>query len=111
MRTMIPFLLLVPFAAHAADPFAQAKGVMSAQCSSCHVIPGVPGAFGDIGPSLKGVAKRPMIAGKLPNNTANMVHWLMHPQQVSPGTAMPELGLTSDQAGQIAAYLATLDKP
>jgi cytochrome c len=111
MRILIPLLLLIPFAAQAADPFAQAKGVMSAQCSSCHVIPGVPGAYGDIGPSLKGVARRPLIAGKLPNNGPNMVRWLMHPQQVSPGTSMPELGLTSDQAGKIAAYLATLDKP
>ena len=111
MRRLVALFVLIPVAAQAADPFAQAKGIMSAQCSSCHVIPGVPGAFGDIGPSLKGVAKRPLIAGKLPNNTANMVRWLMHPQQVSPGTSMPELGLTSDQAGKIAAYLATLDKP
>jgi cytochrome c2 len=111
MRTMISLLLLVPSIAQAADPYAATKSAMSAQCSSCHVIPGVPGAFGDIGPSLKGVARRPLIAGKLANNPANMVHWLMHPQQVSPGTAMPELGLTSDQAGKIAAYLGTLDKP
>jgi cytochrome c2 len=111
MRRLIPLFVLIPFAAQAADPYAPAKGIMAAQCSSCHVIPGVPGAFGDIGPSLKGIAKRPLIAGKLPNNPANMAHWLMHPQQVSPGTAMPELGLTPDQAGKIAAYLGTLDKP
>ena len=111
MRYLILTLAVLPFAAQAADPYAAAKGIMSAQCSSCHVIPGVPGAFGDIGPSLKGVAKRPLIAGKLPSNSANMVRWLMHPQQVSPGTSMPELGLTSDQATKIAAYLATLDKP
>ena len=111
MRTIFALLVLTPFAAQAADPYAEAKSVMSAQCAACHTIPGVPGAFGDIGPSLKGIAKHPQIAGKLPNTNTNMVHWLMHPQQVSPGTAMPELGLTPAQAGKIAAYLATLDKP
>jgi hypothetical protein len=35
----------------------------------------------------------------------------MHPQQMAPGTAMPEMGLTQDQATQIAGYLYTLDKP
>jgi len=111
MRLILALLVLTPFAAQAADPYAEAKSVMSAQCAACHTIPGVPGAFGDIGPSLKGIAKHPQIAGKLPNTNANMVKWLMHPQQVSPGTAMPELGLTQAQASKIAAYLQTLDKP
>jgi cytochrome c2 len=111
MRTILALLVLTPFAAQAADPHAEARSLMSAQCATCHTIPGVAGAFGDIGPSLKGIAKHPQIAGKLPNNQANMVRWLMHPQQVSPGTAMPELGLTQVQAGKIAAYLETLDKP
>jgi cytochrome c len=111
MRIILALLVLTPFAAEAADPYAEAKSLMSAQCAACHTIPGVAGAYGDIGPSLKGIAKHPQIAGKLPNTNTNMVKWLMHPQQVSPGTAMPELGLTREQAGKIAAYLATLDKP
>jgi cytochrome c len=109
MRRLIPFLLLIPSAADAADPHAAAKAIIAAQCSSCHRVPGVPAAVGDIGPSLKGIAGQPLIAGKLPNTTANMVRWLMHPQQVSPGTTMPDLGLTQDQAGKLAAYLQTLD--
>ncbi len=108
MRWLIPFLLLVPSVARADDPHAEAKAIIATQCSSCHTVPGVPEAMGDIGPSLEGVAGRPTIAGKLPNNPANMVRWLMHPQQVSPGTAMPDLGLTEGQAGKISAYLATL---
>lgn len=111
MRTILALLALTPFAAQAADSHAEAKSLMSAQCSACHTIPGVAGAYGDIGPSLKGIAKHQQIAGKLPNNSANMVRWLMHPQQVSPGTAMPEMGLTAAQASKIAAYLQTLDKP
>jgi cytochrome c len=112
MRVILALLMLAPAAAHAADPFADAKAVMAQQCAACHTIPGVPGAFGDMAPSLKGIAKHPQIGGgKLANNQANMVRWLMHPQAVSPATAMPDLGLTSAQATKIAAYLATLDKP
>lgn len=110
VRWLIPLLALMPLAAQAADKYAEAKSIISAQCSACHKVPGVPGAMGDVGPSLKGIAKRQIIAGKLPNNPANMVHWIMHPQQVVPGNAMPELGLTEDQARKIAAYLYTLDK-
>jgi cytochrome c2 len=113
MRRPIPFLLvlLAPSLAHAADPYAAAKTIIATQCSSCHRVPGVPGALGDIGPSLKGIAKRPLIAAKLPNMPANMVRWLMHPQQVSPATNMPDLGLSEDQARKVSAYLYTLDTP
>ncbi|PRY20191.1 hypothetical protein CLV70_12572 [Pseudosporangium ferrugineum] len=33
----------------------------------------------------------------------------MDPQAVEPGTAMPDLGVTSTDARDIAAYLFTLD--
>jgi cytochrome c1 len=46
-----------------------------------------------------------MIAGLLPNTPANLVLWLRHPQSVTPGNAMPDLGLTETQARDIAAYL------
>ena len=110
MRSLVALLGFLPFAVQAADPHAEAKEIMAGQCSSCHTIPGIPGAFGDIGPSLKGIGTRPTIAAKLPNNNANMVRWLMHPQQVLPGTQMPDLGLTDGQAHKIAAYLHTLNK-
>jgi len=112
MRTLIALLILTPFAAQAAGLDPATKTIMTGQCAACHTIPGIPGAYGDIGPSLKGVAKRPTIAeGKLANNPANMVKWLMHPQAVLPAAKMPDQGLTSAQATKIAAYLATLDQP
>ena len=111
MRRLIAFLLLtLPIAAQAKDPHAEAKSLIGAQCAACHTVPGVPGAIGNVGPSLKGIARQQIIAGKLPNNPANMERWLMHPQKIWPGNAMPEMGLTQDQARKIAAYLLTLDK-
>jgi cytochrome c len=110
MRRLTLLLALLPEAALAADPYAAAKSIIAAQCSACHVVPGIAGAIGNVGPSLKGIGRQRMIAGKLPNSPDNMTRWLMHPQKIDPGNAMPDMGLTDDQARKIAAYLRTLDK-
>jgi cytochrome c len=77
-------------------------------CSTCHSIPGVEGARGQVGPSLEGIAARAYLAGKLPNTPENMIKWIREPQEVQPGTAMPELGVTEQDGKDIAAYLYTL---
>ena|SRR5215510_3406142 len=79
-------------------------------CGSCHTIPGVPGATGNIGPNLSGVGSRTTIAGgAVPHNgPADLQRWILDPPSVKPGTAMPKLGLTDDEAGTIVAYLETL---
>lgn len=77
-------------------------------CGACHIIPGVNGARGLVGPPLYYFADRTMIAGELPNTPPNLTRWIQHPKQVEPNTAMPDLGLTEDQAKDIAAYLYTL---
>jgi cytochrome c len=74
-------------------------------CGSCHSIPGVPGANSMAGPPLKCFYQRSYIAGHLPNTRENLIRWIRHPQQVEPGTAMPDLGVTEKEAGDIAAYL------
>ena len=87
-------------------PPASAPTVMKAfGCGSCHMIPGVAGADGRIGPNLAGIDERWSIAGRLPNTPANLVRWIMHPQEVDPGTLMPDLGVPAQQARDIAAYL------
>jgi cytochrome c2 len=76
-------------------------------CPTCHVIPNVPGAVGKVGPSLNDLAQRSYLAGTLQNSPANLVHWIQYPQQVHPGTAMPEMGVTSADAARIANFLQT----
>jgi cytochrome c2 len=66
--------------------------------------------MGKVGPSLQGIGGRTYLAGKLPNEPANMIKWIRQPQEVSPGTAMPELGVTEQDGKDIAAYLYTLQK-
>ena len=77
-------------------------------CHSCHAIPGVRGPKAWVGPPLTAWPKRHYIAGSLSNTPENLVLWLQHPQQVEPGTAMPDLGVTAQDAQDISAYLYTL---
>ncbi len=77
-------------------------------CGSCHTIPGIYNARGLVGPPLMYFSRRTMIAGELPNSPDNLVRWLRNPKAVEPRTAMPDLGLSNDQAQDIAAYLYTL---
>jgi cytochrome c1 len=77
-------------------------------CAACHVIPSVAGARGLVGPPLIGMGLRGYIAGRLPNKPENMIQWIEHPQSVDPQTAMPETGISEDDARHVAAYLYTL---
>jgi cytochrome c2 len=74
-------------------------------CPTCHVIAHVPGAVGKVGPSLDDLAQRSYLAGTLQNTPKNLTHWIQHPQKIHPGTAMPEMGVTSEDATRIAAFL------
>ena len=79
-------------------------------CATCHVIPGFVSAQHHVGPPLDGMGKRGFIAGVLPNSRENMVRFLMQPRQVDPDSAMPALGLSEQDARDIAAFLGWLDK-
>lgn len=99
-----------PGGAAAGDPTVGAQLIASNACPTCHTIPGIQGANGTIGPNLGGVASRTTIAGgAVPNNgPADLKAWIMNPPGLKPGTIMPNLGLTDDQATNIVAYLETL---
>ena len=79
----------------------------------------IPGAAGTIGPNLgphdnvPPVSQRPMIAtfpnGTVPNSSVDdLSKWIMNPQALKPGTAMPTLGLSQDEATAAAAYLYSI---
>jgi cytochrome c len=77
-------------------------------CVTCHTIPGVAGADGKVGPPLTDFAERSFVAGRLPNTTENAIRWITSPQEVEPGTAMPDTGISRDEARDVVAYLYTL---
>lgn len=74
-------------------------------CGSCHMIPGINGADGLVGPPLIHWSRRTYIAGVLPNDPDNLAFWVQHPQRVIPGVDMPEMGIKQREAQAIAAYL------
>ncbi|MBH1964732.1 MAG: c-type cytochrome [Comamonadaceae bacterium] len=78
-------------------------------CMGCHTIPGII-FFPDpqVGPPLSGMASRTRIAGVVDNTEAHMVRWLRDPNAVKPGTAMPAMGMTEQDAVDLAAFLASL---
>jgi mono/diheme cytochrome c family protein len=90
------------------DAAAGRRAIDQYACATCHVIPGITGATRQVGPPLEGIASRSYIGGVLANTPRNMVRWLMSPQRVSPGSAMPDLGVREQDARDITAYLATL---
>jgi cytochrome c2 len=74
-------------------------------CGSCHSIPGVPGADALVGPALERFGLRSFIAGRLPNTPDNLVTWIHNPKQVDEKTAMPNIGISKNDAVHIARYL------
>jgi len=56
-------------------------------------------------PPLKCFYQRTYIAGRLPNSKENLIQWIRNPQQIDPGNAMPDLGVTEEEANDIADYL------
>lgn len=91
------------------DPERGAVLIADYGCGSCHTIPGIGGADALVGPPLDHFSRRGYIAGQLRNSPDNLTRWIRDPQEVEPGTAMPDLGITTAEARDIAAYLYTLE--
>jgi len=90
------------------DPARGKKAIEQYACVGCHQIPGVVGPEARLGPTLHGIGSRLTLGGVLPNSPENMVRWIRTPQEVTPLTAMPNLGVTERDARDMAAYLDTL---
>lgn len=90
------------------DPQRGKASIARYGCATCHTIPGVRGADALVGPPLTQMGSRSYIAGVLPNTPENMTRWLQNPPGVDHLTAMPNLGVTDQDARDIASYLYTL---
>ena len=88
-----------------ASPSRGKAAIVEYGCGACDTIPGVRGADAVVGPSLDDTKGKRFIAGRFPNSPETLVRWIMHPQGMLPGTLMPELGVSRDEARDIAAYL------
>ncbi|WP_226858456.1 c-type cytochrome [Diaphorobacter aerolatus] len=91
-----------------ADPMRGKRALYAYACIACHTIAGTVQSNPQVGPPLDGMGRRTRIAGVLDNTNDNMVRWLRETDAVKHGTAMPTMGVSEQDAHDIAAYLATL---
>ena len=95
-------------AALGGDPEAGKLLLRQYGCGTCHHIPGVAAARGNVGPPLERLGKRVYLAGALPNTPENLAAWIRDPQQFEPRTAMPDMQVTEEHVRDMVAYLYTL---
>ncbi|MEX0717838.1 MAG: c-type cytochrome [Planctomycetaceae bacterium] len=88
-----------------ADAERGRQAIVAHGCGACHRIPGIRRATGRVGPSLEDFRHQMFVAGMLPNTPANVADWIDDPLAINPRTAMPDLGVTEEEARDIAAYL------
>jgi len=77
-------------------------------CGACHSIPRIAGAAATVGPPLDRIAMRTYLGGHLTNTPGNLRRWIQDPQGKGPKNAMPDLGITAEDAKDIAAFVYTL---
>ena len=88
----------------------RAGGILAQyQCGSCHTSPDVQAARGRMGPTLAAFGRRSYIAGHVPNGPDHLVRWIVAPAALVPGTLMPAMGVSPDDARDMAAYLLALE--
>ena len=119
LPVVLPMLVLVackpPPDAEQHMPQADASrgrvAIQRAGCGACHTIPGLAWPKGRSGPSLEGFAGQGLIAGRLPNRPDTLAAYVRDAPATLPGTTMPAMPLTPDEARDVAAYLyATGDR-
>lgn len=74
-------------------------------CGSCHAIPGIAWPRGAAGPALEGLPARALIAGALPNRPDVLAAYIRNAPALVPGSGMPAMPVSADEARDIAAYL------
>jgi cytochrome c oxidase subunit 2 len=82
--------------------------LFQARCTICHSLNAMDPRENMIGPNLANVgSRRHIAAGTLLNTDANLAAWIHDPQKIKVGVLMQNLGLTTEQAAMVAAYLRT----
>jgi cytochrome c len=105
VRGLHRFPLPPEFEVTGGDPARGREALLAHGCGGCHVIPGVAGARGRVGPKLADLINQVYVAGQVPNTPENLVLWIQRPQHLIPGTAMPNLPVSEQEARDMAAYL------
>ena len=101
-----------PQSQYSFDSADQAKGaeiIERVGCGACHEIPGIDWPEGRIGPSLRGFDDIGLIAGALPNTPENLAWFIRNAPEAKPGSTMPPMPVTEQEAQHVAAFLYGID--
>lgn len=78
-------------------------------CGACHTVLRIPNANGAAGPNLTNMVLRPTIAGdQIQTTPENLARWIVNPPALKSTTQMPILGITDQEARDLAAFLYSL---
>jgi cytochrome c2 len=92
----------------AADVARGRQLVTDKGCVACHAFPGVKWPRGGLGPSLENFGRQGLIAGRLPNQPGVLMRFVRNAPAEVPGTAMPAIPMTDQEALDVSAYLLQL---
>jgi cytochrome c oxidase subunit 2 len=82
--------------------------VVQSRCALCHEVRGTS-AGAVMGPDLTHLMSRSTLAaGTLTNTPGNLAGWIQDPQDLKPGSLMPNQFLSAQQLNDVLAYLETL---
>lgn len=80
---------------------------LKSSCPLCHTIRGTR-ALATVGPDLTHVGSRETLAGILPNSRGNLAGWILNPNNLKPGTAMPPTHLEARELDALVSFLESL---
>lgn len=102
-----------PPAVEQAMPMASAErgkaAIERAGCAACHTIQGIDWPRGEVAPPLGGLTRRALIAGQVPNQPEWLALYVRNAPSLVPGSTMPAMPISKDEARDIASYLYSLD--
>jgi cytochrome c oxidase subunit 2 len=78
------------------------------RCALCHQVRGTNAAAVSAPDLTHLMSRHTLAAGTLANNPGNLVGWIQNPQDLKPGSQMPNQSLSPQQLSDVLAYVETL---
>jgi cytochrome c1 len=91
-----------------ADAARGLRLVVDKGCVACHMVPDVKWPRGGLGPSLENFGRQSLIAGRFANQPGVLMQFIRNAPEMVPGTAMPAISMTDQEARDVTAYLLAL---
>ncbi|HEY0747718.1 MAG TPA: cytochrome c oxidase subunit II [Steroidobacteraceae bacterium] len=99
---------LEPAAAPASAQAARGLEVVQLRCALCHQVRGTSAGAVSAPDLTHLMSRRTLAAGTLLNTPGNLAGWIQDPQDLKPGSLMPNQYLSAQQLTDVLAYLETL---